>query len=110
MSEEFTATIPAKASELNPGLQAMAESAPAPDVNAPLQVLLIEDNRIDARLIQIMISEAGSGYFELHRADRLESGLKRLGHVDIGLILLDLSLPDSHGIATFAKVHRYARG
>jgi len=86
------------------------EPAVTPDVSSPLKVLLIEDNAIDARLIQIMLSEAGSGSFELERADRLAAGLKRLAVGDIGLVLLDLSLPDSQGLSTFATVHREDRG
>src|SRR4051812_38116722 len=86
------------------------ESAAEPDVISPLRVLLIEDNAIDARLIQIMLSEAGGGFFELEPADRLSSGLRRLAKGDIGLVLLDLSLPDSQGLNTFARVHREARG
>src|SRR5947207_9845746 len=81
-----------------------------PDLFSPLKVLLIEDNPIDARLIQIMLSEAGSGLFELEHADRLASGLKRLSQGDVGMVLLDLSLPDSHGLETFERVHRQARG
>ena len=60
----------------------------------------IEDNAVDARLIQIMLSEAGSGLFDLEHADRLSSGLKRLSQGDIGIVLLDLSLPDSMGLQT----------
>src|SRR5438067_13876940 len=78
------------------------EASVSPDVISPLKVLLIEDNAIDARLIQIMLSEAGGGSFELERADRLGTGLKRLAQGDIGLVLLDLSLPDSYGLSTFA--------
>lgn len=80
------------------------------DVISPLKVLLVEDNAIDARLIQIMLSEAGSGFFELERADRLSTGLKRLLEGDIGLVLLDLSLPDSQGLSTFERVYRQAAG
>src|SRR4026209_1148668 len=91
-----------------PSLLTADSGLPAPDAISPLKVLLIEDNAIDARLIQIMLSEAGSGMFELEHADRLASGLKRLGEADIGMVLLDLSLADSHGLATFAKVHQSA--
>ncbi|HUR47200.1 MAG TPA: SpoIIE family protein phosphatase [Candidatus Saccharimonadales bacterium] len=73
-----------------------------------LKVLLIEDNPIDARLIQIMLAEAGYGAFVLERADRLSSGLARLAQGDIGLALVDLSLPDSHGLTTFKRVYAAA--
>jgi serine phosphatase RsbU (regulator of sigma subunit) len=77
-------------------------STPAPP---SLKVLLIEDNPLDARLIQIMLAEAGAGLFSLERVDRLATGLARLAKGDIGMVLLDLSLPDSHGLDTFQKVH-----
>src|ERR1043165_5644834 len=81
-----------------------------PDVITPLKVLLIEDNAIDARLIQIMLSDAGSGIFQLERAERLSAGLQRLASGDIGLVLLDLSLPDSQGLATFSRLYTESRG
>src|SRR4051812_915821 len=73
-----------------------------------LKVLLIEDNPIDARLIQIMLAESGAGMFELEKADRLAVGLSRLSKGDIGLVLVDLSLPDSHGFQTFKRVYAAA--
>ena len=52
--------------------------APAPATEAaPLKVLLIEDNPLDARLIGIMLRDAASGLFELEQVDRLAAGLKR---------------------------------
>ena len=82
----------------------MQPSAAAPEPET-LRVLLIEDNPLDARLIQIMIAEAGAGQFELERVERVTEGLERLKQGDIGLVLVDLSLPDSHGIETFETVH-----
>ena len=72
---------------------------------SPLKVLLIEDNPLDARLIQIMVAEAGAGMFVVDRVDRVTTGLQRLAEGNVELVLLDLSLPDSHGISTFEKVH-----
>jgi diguanylate cyclase (GGDEF)-like protein len=68
-------------------------------------VLLIEDNPGDARLIREMIGQAPDASFELHLADRLSRGLERLAAGEIALVLLDLSLPDSAGLDTFAKVY-----
>ena len=60
-------------------------------------VLLIEDNPGDARLIQEMLAEDPDAPFALHCADRLSRGLEHLSAGETGLVLLDLSLPDSHG-------------
>src|SRR5690242_2488799 len=76
-----------------------------PQASARLKVLLIEDHPLDARLIQIMLAEAGAGRFELERVDRLSAGIARLAKGDMHMVLLDLSLPDSHGLRTFATVH-----
>src|SRR3712207_2718523 len=82
-----------------------AKHPPSQVTSAPLQVLLIEDNPLDARLIQIMVAEAGAGMFHVERVDRVSAGLDRLRSGQIELVLLDLSLPDSHGLSTFDKVH-----
>ena len=68
-------------------------------------VLLIEDHPGDARLIREMIAEEPDSPFELHVADRLSRGLEQLAAGEIALVLLDLSLPDSAGLDTFAKVY-----
>jgi phosphoserine phosphatase RsbU/P len=74
-----------------------------------VHVLLIEDNPGDARLIQFMINEAGSNLFEVEHVHRLSEGLERLSlGSNIGLVLSDLSLPDSQGFGTFAELHARA--
>src|SRR3954463_26715 len=72
------------------------------------KVLLIEDNPGDARLIQEMLAEEPEGPFALHCADRLSLGLEHLAGGETGLVLLDLSLPDSFGLETFAKVYAHS--
>jgi diguanylate cyclase (GGDEF)-like protein len=71
-------------------------------------VLLIEDNPGDARLILEMIAEDPGAPFRLHTADRLSLGLEHLSAGSTGLVLLDLSLPDSFGLDTFAKVYAHS--
>jgi len=71
-------------------------------------VLLIEDNPGDARLIREMIAEDPDAPFELHCADRLSHGLDFLASRPAGLVLLDLSLPDSLGLETFARVFEHS--
>ena len=71
-------------------------------------VLLIEDNPGDARLIREIIAEDAATLFTLQIAERLASGLERLSAGDTSLVILDLSLPDSFGLDTFAKVYAHA--
>jgi diguanylate cyclase (GGDEF)-like protein len=71
-------------------------------------VLLIEDNLGDARLIREMLGEEGAGSFHLLHAERLSRGIEHLAQKKIDLVLLDLSLPDSQGIDTFAKVYAHS--
>src|SRR3954453_20163411 len=71
-------------------------------------VLLIEDNPGDARLIREMIAEDPRAPFTIHFADRLAKGLEQLSAGEITLIILDLSLPDSYGLETFTKVYTHA--
>src|SRR5262249_51821769 len=64
----------------------------------------------DARLIREMLRDAGGGEqdVQLSHADRLSSGLDQLARIGADVVLLDLSLPDSHGLETFAAVHAAA--
>lgn len=74
----------------------------------PIKLLLIEDNPGDVRLLEEMLAEAGEDSFVLESADRLSTGLERLAIGDIDVVLVDLSLPDSRGAATFAQVQAQA--
>ena len=76
--------------------------------NPIVNVLLIEDNPGDARLIQEMLVEGGGTQYTLECVDRLSTGLARLVANDIGLVLLDLGLPDSQGFDTFAQAYAQA--
>ena len=67
-------------------------------------ILLIEDNPGDARLLQLMLSEAGGQGFLIEWVSRLETGLEKLRTRRFSAVLLDLSLPDSEGVETIQKV------
>ena len=69
-----------------------------------IQVLLIEDNPGDTRLIIEAFNEAGGGQFELTCEDNLADGFRSLSSRHADVILLDLSLPDSFGLETVGKV------
>jgi diguanylate cyclase (GGDEF)-like protein len=55
-----------------------------------------------------MILEDPATPFHLHCADRLALGLEHLSAGGTGLVLLDLSLPDSFGLETFTKVYAHS--
>jgi diguanylate cyclase (GGDEF)-like protein len=71
-------------------------------------VLLIEDNPGDARLLQEMLAEEPAAPFRFVCADRLSRGMEILSSQNIELLLLDLSLPDSQGLETFSKIYAHA--
>jgi len=76
--------------------------------DGPNSVLLIEDNPGDARLIELMLGEDPDSPFRLRCVDRLARGLELLATEKPELVLLDLSLPDSHGLDTFDKVFAHS--
>jgi diguanylate cyclase (GGDEF)-like protein len=69
-----------------------------------IQVLLIEDNPGDARLIREALAERSESAFRLRWADDLDEGLQRLADDPPQVVLLDLSLPGSRGLDTLATV------
>jgi PAS domain S-box-containing protein len=75
---------------------------------APTRVLLIEDNSMDARLMEMMLTKATPGQYEIERVDKLKDGIERVKRGGIDVILLDLNLPDSRGSETFVNLHACA--
>jgi PAS domain S-box-containing protein len=71
-----------------------------------IQVLMVEDNPGDARLLQLTLSEVTSAKFDLTCVDLLSSAMKSLSEQPFDAVLLDLSLPDSQGFDTFTKLHK----
>jgi len=71
----------------------------------PIEILLVEDNHDDIRLIQDMLSETGTVPFSLEVASSLAAALDRVRAGGIDVLLLDLGLPDSSGVGTFTSVH-----
>ena len=70
-------------------------------IGSPLRVLLVEDSNPDAQVLQALLREHG---FEITRAISLSQALAALKTTTPDAILLDLSLPDSTGLDTVARV------
>jgi len=73
-----------------------------------VNVLLIEDSRQEAALVREALSEIEGISIRVEHADRLSTACSRLGLGGIDAILLDLSLPDSAGLDTLARVQAWA--
>lgn len=73
-----------------------------------VRALLIEDSPFDAKVIRRALEEGGNDGFALEQAGRLSAGLQRLAQGNIDVLLLDLTLPDSQGFATFEAAYAAA--
>ncbi|MEG4282737.1 PAS domain S-box protein [Microcoleus sp. A006_D1] len=72
------------------------------------KVLLVEDNPQEAELIEDLLSGiSGQQRILLTKVERLSEAQQRLNQETFDIILLDLSLPDSLGIETVARVQEY---
>lgn len=69
-----------------------------------VNLLLVENNLADARLVREFVKDAGAGRYEVTAAGSLAEGIRHLkaGHYDA--VLLDLSLPDGFGVETVVRV------
>ncbi|NES19720.1 MAG: response regulator [Symploca sp. SIO3E6] len=69
-----------------------------------VKILLIEDNLAEARLLQEVLKGSTFKQFSLMHVKRLREALERLNQDCFDVILLDLSLPDSQGLASLAPL------
>ena len=73
-----------------------------------INVLVVEDESSNARLVEKFLARAPGGTFTSELADRLSTGLERLAQGGINVVLLDLGFPDSSGIDTLKAVRENA--
>jgi two-component system response regulator AtoC len=73
--------------------------------NGPLRILLVEDNRIDAMVLQDELRriESGPG-FAITVVSRISEIAPALDQDSFDMVLLDLGLPDGEGLETLEKV------
>ncbi|MBL9167803.1 MAG: PAS domain S-box protein [Verrucomicrobiales bacterium] len=76
--------------------------------NPELKLLLVEDNPGDASLVRAYLAENLHHHFTVTHVTSLATALARLKDHNPDLVLLDLSLPDSQGLATFRQVNQQA--
>jgi signal transduction histidine kinase/CheY-like chemotaxis protein len=68
----------------------------------PIRALLVEDNPDDADVLREILADARAPV-RIETVERLDDALGRLNAETFDLVLLDLSLPDSHGLGTVER-------
>jgi DNA-binding NtrC family response regulator len=73
----------------------------------PIRLLVIEDSMSDAMLVDAMLASNRSAY-AITLANRLSDALNFLAQKEFDVILTDLGLPDSQGLATLEELYKHA--
>ena len=73
-----------------------------------IEVLLVEDNPADARLMVESLKDAGTCVFRVTHVPRLTAAVEALARAPAHVIALDLSLPDSAGLETVGRLQSVA--
>ena len=71
-----------------------------------MKALLVEDNPADARLIRELLNRPAAVDVQLQHVDRLDLARERVRQETFDVVLLDLGLPDSHGMDTLRLMHQ----
>jgi two-component system cell cycle response regulator len=75
-----------------------------------LDVLVVEDDTIDYKAVERALARYRDPAFSLHRAETMEKGKQMLDDRDFDAVLLDLGLPDVHGMDSLVHFHANAPG
>ena len=73
--------------------------------DSQLKVLLVEDNMADARLLREYLREPDMSWCELLHAKSVAEAIQTARAGGIDALLLDLSLPDAHGLDALTRLH-----
>src|ERR1700692_1254193 len=73
-----------------------------------LQVLVVEDNAGDVRLLREMFGKEKPGSFELTHLLRMSEAVIHLAKGGVDIVLLDMGLPDGHGLDTVRRARAVA--
>ncbi|MEG3939295.1 MULTISPECIES: sensor histidine kinase [unclassified Microcoleus] len=73
-----------------------------------IKILLVEDNPADADLLAELLEVSVGVEWELVSVEFLHEAIAQLGKQSFDIVLLDLSLPDSHGLETLTRLREVA--
>jgi diguanylate cyclase (GGDEF)-like protein/PAS domain S-box-containing protein len=71
-------------------------------------LLLVEDNPGDARLLREMLSEGGAHKTQITQAESMSEAERHLAQASFDMVLLDLGLPDAHGLEAVRRARAVA--
>ncbi|BCM90752.1 autoinducer 2 sensor kinase/phosphatase LuxQ [Abditibacteriota bacterium] len=73
-----------------------------------MRLLLLEDNPTDALLVEAALEEIPGALPEITHVETLAAAQKALREQEFDVALVDLSVPDGHGLGNFEKVQGWA--
>ncbi len=76
--------------------------------DAPINLLLVEDNPGDVLLLQEMLNARQLGQFAFTSVGCMREALHHLATNPVDILLLDLGLPDAHGLGAVRQAHAAA--
>ncbi|MGE5658528.1 MAG: ATP-binding protein [Actinomycetota bacterium] len=74
-----------------------------------IKILLVEDNPADADLLQELLEASTGVDWELVSVESRKEAFQELSRQGFDVVLLDLSLPDSHGLETLIRLRQVAQ-
>lgn len=75
-----------------------------------MKILLVEDSRTSVMLVETLLKDDPDETYDLHVVGTLADGVAKITREDFDLVLLDLTLPDSSGVATVDAMFEAADG
>lgn len=70
-------------------------------------LLLVDDDKADRQLVKLSLAKSsGTVQFNIETAESILEATECLNNNKYDIVLLDLGLPDSHGIETVHKIHK----
>ncbi len=78
------------------------------DTFPSLRLLIVEDDVVDRKLLERLLTQSSLGACKVENADRLAGALELLQDHPCDIILLDLGLPDSQGMDSVVRLQARA--
>ncbi|MBL1141245.1 MAG: EAL domain-containing protein [Proteobacteria bacterium] len=73
-----------------------------------INILLVEDNPGDARLVEVMLKQPNEVHYRLHIVGTLAKALEKVINETFQVAILDMNLPDGVGVANITALRSHA--